>query len=152
MLDSGPAALESGFYLLLIDGGWREPGRGSIGVVLKDPRDRDVPDGEISAEIEQVPAQQRAEFRALIEGLHLAHRKNIEYLAVFSNSMTLVNQVTGRFGIKDEDNDDLRSEASRELEKFTGWQISWIPKEWNLDAHGLASRAFEGDDGRDATT
>jgi ribonuclease HI len=144
-------------YLLLFDGGFRkvserEPGRGSIGVVLRDPRDRAVPGGEISEEIERVPDQQSAEFRALIEGLHLARRKKISYVAVFSNSRTLVNQINERVGVGDEDQEDLCEEAIRELKRFEGWQISWIPQEWNEDAHGLASDALDARESGDSIT
>src|SRR4051794_29623030 len=80
-----------GFYLLHIDGSNR---KGTIGALLKEPNGTAISGAELSERIgSPVTGPTMAEYRALLRGLELAREHNVNYVAVFSDSRTLVNQV-----------------------------------------------------------
>ncbi len=89
--------LKKGYYLLFIDGGKRanEQGQaeGAIGVVLQEP-DCGAVVATVAEKVGSVGSPQEAEYRALIRGLKLAAEKRLPYIAVFSDSVSVVNQIT----------------------------------------------------------
>jgi ribonuclease HI len=132
-----PKQEKAGFYLLQIDASNRAS---AIGALLKEPTGAAIPGAELSEGISPVTGPTMAEYRALLRGLELAHEHNVNYLAVFSDSMTLVNQVNGRS--KPGDNlAMLRDEAREALRGFKRTQVSWIPRIWNKEADALV-KAF----------
>src|SRR4051812_3856819 len=115
-------------YLLNTDGSGTgtvdDPAEGAIGVVLRDPDGRLV--GEISERIG--PAiNTHAEYRALIEGLKLAHARGIPRLRVFLDSELVVDQVSGRAKVSKEHLGALHAEACSLLQEFPNVRISWVP-------------------------
>ena len=91
-------AERKGLYLLHIDGGKRasaagEMGDGAIGALLKEPNGTAIPGAELSERIGPVESPTTAEYRALLRGLELARERGVNYLAVFSDSRILVNQM-----------------------------------------------------------
>ena len=137
--------LKPGFYVLKTDGGiTAEQGVGSglaaIGVVLKDPKYRDV--AEVSKEIGWARSHHVAEFEALIEGLELARRHGIGRIRVFLDSALVVNTVYGDSTVKAEHLKDLCTTASVLVEEFDDIKICWVPREMNVEADALASRAL----------
>jgi ribonuclease HI len=121
--------LKSGLYMLFIDGAKRAnaPGQptavGAIEVVLKDPKGRLVPDGEISRVIEPIMDPYTAEYLALLAGLELARQKDINGLVVFSDSRTLVNQVNKLWKHHTDHLEKLCVEAQEALSQFTAIQV-----------------------------
>ena len=91
-----------------------------------------------------VGSPREAEYRALIRGLELAAEEELPYIAAFSDSANVVNQVMGRWN-KDERAIELYEEVKKALEPFKGWQLSWIPREMNRDADKLVDQAFKGE-------
>ncbi len=89
--------LKKGYYLLFIDGGTRasEPGRaeGAIGVILQEPDCGSVL-ATVAEKVGPVGSPHEAEYRALIRGLKLAAEKRLPYVAAFSDSANVVNQIT----------------------------------------------------------
>ena len=81
-----------GFYLLHIDGSnKRSPGgemEGAIGALLKEPNGAAIPGAERSERIGFVEGPTTAEYQALLRGLELAREREVNYLAVFSDSRT----------------------------------------------------------------
>jgi hypothetical protein len=69
-------------------------------------------------------------------------RADVEYLVVFSDSRTLVNQVNNLWN-KNENLAELCDQAQNALRRFKGTQISWVPREWNKSADELVNRAFD---------
>lgn len=150
--DSEANVPESGLHLLYVDGSKRpspageSTGEASIGVVVMDPKGREVL-GRLSKKIGTVPDPHQAEYVALLEGLKLARGMEpaIEYLAIMSDSRTVVNQVNhlwearAHLGI-------LRDQVLAALSEFPpgGVQVSWIPREWNK-AHDETAKAFRSD-------
>ena len=135
-----------GLYLLQIDGGKKasaagEMGEGAIGALLKDPNGTAIPGAELSDRIGPVESPAAAEYRALLCGLELARERSVSYLAVFSDSRNLVNQMNRLWNAGD-NLAKLRDEAEEALKSFKGTQVSWIPRKWNEEADALVNAAF----------
>ena len=139
--------LRKGYYLLFIDGGKRanEQGEaeGAIGVILQEPDCGAVLARE-AEKVGPVGSPQEAEYRALIHGLKLAAEKELPYIAAFSDSANVVNQVTERWN-KNERATELYEEVKEALGSFAEWQLSWVPREMNRDADKLVDQAFKGE-------
>jgi len=137
--------LKNGYYLLFIDGGIRadEQGqkKGAIGVVLREPGCGEVVH-TVKKSVGSVGSPLEAEYHALIRGIKLAAKIGIRNLAVFSDSRTLVNQITRGWNRNDRAT-ELHEEVEEALEPFKGWQLSWVPREMNGDADKLVDQAFK---------
>ena len=90
-----------------------------------------------------------AEYEALVLGLTEALRRGITHLRVKSDSTLMVNQVNGRWAVKNPALsalcDEVRSLAAR-LEHFS---IEYVPREQNAEADRLCNEemdAAENDD------
>ena len=138
---SGPTP---GFYVLKTDGGIAAEegvaGPAAIGVVLKDPKYRDV--DEVSQQIGWARNHHEAEYKALIEGLELARRHGIGRIRVFLDSALVVNTVNGDWNLKAEHHKELLTKACGLVQEFADIKVSWVPREMNFEADKLASRAL----------
>jgi ribonuclease HI len=135
-----------GLYLLHIDGGKKasaagEMGEGAIGALLKEPNGTAIPGAELSERIGPVESPTAAEYRALLRGLGLARERGVNYLAVFSDSRILVNQLNRLWNACD-NLAKLRDEAEHALRSFKGTQVSWVPRNWNAQADAHVNKAF----------
>jgi len=139
---SGP---KPGFYVLKTDGGitaeqGQASGPAAIGVVLKDPKYRDV--DEVSKRIGWAKNHHVAEYKALIEGLKLARRHGIDRIRVFLDSALVVNTVNGDWKLEPDHLKDLCTKACVLVKEFADIKMCWVPREMNLEADALASRAL----------
>ena len=80
-----------------------------------------------------VGSPHEAEYHALIRGLKLAAEKRLPYVAAFSDSANVVNQITRGWN-KNERATELYEEVEEALEPFKTWQLSWVPREMNREA------------------
>jgi ribonuclease HI len=145
--------LKKGYYLLFIDGGKRanEQGqaKGAIGVILREPGCGEVL-ASVAEEVGPVGSPHEAEYLALIRGLKLAaglklaDGKRLRYVAAFSDSANVVNQITGGWN-KNERATELYEEVQEALKSFKSWRLSWVPREMNGDADKLVDQAFKGE-------
>ncbi len=62
--------------------------------------------------------------------------------AVFSDSALVVNTVNGDWNLQPEHLKDLCVKAGLLVKEFADIQLSWIPREMNLEADTLAGRAL----------
>ena len=139
--------LRKGYYLLFIDGGKRanEQGQaeGAIGVILQEPDCGAVLE-RVAETVGTVGSPLEAEYHALIRGLKLAAKEKLPYVAAFSDSVNVVNQITRGWN-KNERATELHEEVKEALEPFKRWQLSWVPREMNRDADKLVDQAFKGE-------
>ena len=139
--------LKKGYYPLFIDGGKRanEQGQaeGAIGIILREPDLGKVLRSE-PEKVGRVGSPLEAEYRALIRGLELAAEEGLRYIAAFSDSASLVNQVMDRWN-KSERATELYEEVQEAFKPFKAWQLSWVPREMNQDADKLVDHAFKGE-------
>ena len=139
--------LKGGYYLLFIDGGKRanEQGQseGAIGVILQEP-DCGAVLATVAEKVGSVGSPHEAEYLALIRALELAAERRLPYIAAFSDSANVVNQITGGWK-KNERATELSTQVERALKPFKKWQLSWIPREMNKEADKLVDQAFKGE-------
>lgn len=139
--------LKKGYYLLFIDGGKRanEQGQaeGAIGVILQEPDCGPVL-ATLAEKVGPVGSPHEAEFNALIRGLKLAAEEGLPYVAAFSDSANVVNQITRGWN-KNERATELYEEVEEALKPFKTWQLSWVPREMNKEADKLVDQAFKGE-------
>jgi ribonuclease HI len=133
-----------GLYTLHTDGGivaapGQAAGEAAIGAVLKNSDNLLVE--AISESVGHVDDHHIAEFRALVEGLTMAKRHNVDKIRVFTDSELLVNSVLGEVNLKSDELQELRTKARELYEMFGDRRLSWVPREMNTEADLLAGRA-----------
>ncbi|MFC4064026.1 histidine phosphatase family protein [Actinoplanes subglobosus] len=125
------------------DGGSRgNPGPAGYGAVV-----RDADSGEVLAErfaALGVATNNVAEYSGLIAGLEAAAELNAARVAVRMDSKLVVEQMSGRWQIKNAGLRPLAAEAAALVGKFAGVTFEWIPRERNKAADALANRAMDG--------
>ncbi len=84
-----------------------------------------------------------AEYRALLLALGEAERRGATEVAIFSDSLLLVEQVNGRFRIKAENLKPLAREAVLRAKAFPKFSIAHVRREKNRDADRLANRGAD---------
>ena len=121
------------------------PGLPTIQLKVRSELSSGTPTGHLIAEISKRigPAINTvAEYRALIEGLKLAHSRGIQRIRVFLDSELVVDRVNGRAKVRKEHIRPLHTEAWSLIQKFPNIRISWVPRKWNADADALATKAL----------
>jgi ribonuclease H / adenosylcobalamin/alpha-ribazole phosphatase len=81
-----------------------------------------------------------AEYKALIAGRARPH--GIDRIRVFSDSALVVNTVNGDWELQPEHLKELCVKAGLLVKEFADIKLSWVPREMNLEADTLASRAL----------
>jgi broad specificity phosphatase PhoE/ribonuclease HI len=126
------------------DGGSRgNPGPAGYGAVV-----RDADSGEVLAERFAslgVATNNVAEYSGLIAGLRAAAELNAERVAVKMDSKLVIEQMSGRWQIKNAGLRPLAAEAAALVGRFAGVTFEWIPRERNKAADALANRAMDGE-------
>ncbi|HZA41817.1 MAG TPA: ribonuclease HI family protein [Actinomycetota bacterium] len=123
--------------VLNTDGGARgNPGPAGIGVLLRSSDGKSL--GELGRGIGST-TNNVAEYKALISGLELALAKDVTEIEVLTDSKLVVNQVTGRWKIKNDRLRRLAAQAESLMGKFDRATISYVPRAENQDADRLAN-------------
>jgi broad specificity phosphatase PhoE/ribonuclease HI len=124
------------------DGGSRgNPGPAGYGAVV-----RDADTGEVLAERKQfigTDTNNVAEYRGLIAGLQAAADLGATQVAVRLDSKLVVEQMSGRWQVKNETIRKLVREAHELRNRFAHVTFEWIPRERNRDADRLANEAMD---------
>lgn len=89
-----------------------------------------------------------AEYRALLLALEEAARRGATEVAIFSDSLLLVEQIKGRFRIKAENLKPLAREALERARAFPKFSIAHVRREQNRDADRLANLGADGSETR----
>ena len=131
------------------DGGSRgNPGPAGYGAVVLDPdtgavlKERAEPIGRATNNV--------AEYRGLIAGLQAAQELGAQQVAVRMDSKLVVEQMSGRWQIKNAGLRPLAREAAQLRDSFTAVTFEWIPREQNTRADRLANDAMDRADGKSA--
>ena len=85
----------------------------------------------------------RAEYLALIEGLRAAQEWKPDRLEVFMDSKLVVEQLAGRYRIKNKDLQPLVRNAQELLASFPEVVIAHVERARNKGADALANRAID---------
>jgi ribonuclease HI len=127
--------------IINVDGAARgNPGPGAIGAVIKDEGGKTI--GRISRAI-GVSTNNQAEYRAIIAGLEKAIKAGARQVTVKSDSELVVNQINGRYKIKNTGLRPLYQQVVRLTGALEGFAISCVRREQNGEADALANEALD---------
>jgi ribonuclease H / adenosylcobalamin/alpha-ribazole phosphatase len=133
------------------DGGSRgNPGPAGYGAVV-----RDAETGEVLAERGEslgIETNNVAEYRGLIAGLTAAADVGARIVAVRLDSKLIVEQMSGRWQVKNPALRTLASEAVALRSRFDAVTFEWVPRERNKHADRLANEAMDRAAGKVART
>ena len=140
---SGPA------FVIRTDGAARgNPGPASLGAVLIEasrPDARDpaaVPDATIS-EYLGVRTNNVAEYTGVVRALALAAELGAREVQLLLDSKLIVEQVAGRWRVKDAKLTPLHAAARQLLASFDRWTATHVPRAENALADALANEAID---------
>jgi ribonuclease H / adenosylcobalamin/alpha-ribazole phosphatase len=124
------------------DGGARgNPGPAGYGAVV-----RDASTGQVLAERAAalgVATNNVAEYSGLVAGLRAAAELNAVAVEVRMDSKLVVEQMSGRWQIKNAGLRPLAAQAAALVRRFESVTFTWIPREENRHADALANRAMD---------
>lgn len=137
-----PLSQDPGSHLIVFtDGAARgNPGPAGIGVVVMDGEGRTV---ATLAEGIGVATNNQAEYRAVLAGLALAADQGATRVLVRSDSRLLVEQLEGRFRVKNPTLQRLHEEARRLARAFDEVRFEHLPRTENADADALANEGVD---------
>ena len=79
-----------------------------------------------------------AEYSALIKGIKACLDHKIYHINIFSDSELVVNQVNGKYKLKDPKMIKLHAEVAKLCSELESWTISHVPREQNEEADHLS--------------
>jgi ribonuclease H / adenosylcobalamin/alpha-ribazole phosphatase len=124
------------------------PGPASLGAALIDGSRPDAldpgapPDATISEAL-GVQTNNVAEWTGVVRALELASRLGAERVDLFLDSRLIVEQLHGRWRVKDPKLQPLWSEAKARLGAFRRWSATHVPRAQNATADRLANEALD---------
>lgn len=131
----------SEYYKIWTDGGSRgNPGPCGAGGVIKDPK------GVIIAEVSEylgVQTNNYAEYKALGLTVNRAIELKIKNVIVYLDSKLVVEQMKGKWKVKNENIIPLHKEISIIISYFNSIEFIHIPRRFNKEADALANKAMD---------
>jgi len=126
---------------LFTDGAARgNPGPAGIGLVIEDTGGMRLWGGYRYV---GTATNNQAEYLGLIEGLRKAAEWHPERLEVYLDSQLVVEQLAGRYRVKNSDLRPLHREAVDVLASFPEYTVTHVLREKNRGADALANRAID---------
>jgi len=130
--------------LVYSDGGARgNPGPAAIGALVLDPSTTPPPRLATVSERIGSTTNNVAEYRALIAGLHAAQQFPARAVRVLADSMLVIEQLAGRWKVKQEHLKPLHAEAHALLDAYDEVELAHVPREQNVDADALVNAALD---------
>jgi probable phosphoglycerate mutase len=136
-------------YVVRTDGAARgNPGPASLGAVLLDARREDAtdpaarPDASIS-EYLGVQTNNVAEYTGVVRALELATELGAREVHLLLDSKLIVEQLEGRWRVKDAKLIPLNDRARELLDGFQRWSARHVPRAQNSAADALANEAID---------
>ncbi|MFC2069730.1 ribonuclease HI family protein [Chloroflexota bacterium] len=115
------------------------PGQAAIGAVIKDEQ------GEVITSISEsigYATNNQAEYGAIIAALGKAISLGIEQVDLRSDSELVVNQINGKYRVKNASLKPLYQKVKKLQSKFTNLTATHIPRRLNKEADNLAGNAL----------
>jgi ribonuclease HI len=130
--------------LVYADGGSRgNPGPSAIGVVVFDASTTPpTPVASVSERI-GVTTNNVAEYQALIAGLEKAKELGARRVSVRADSKLVIEQVAGRWRVKQAHLQPLHRQARELLESFEQVDLAHVPRGQNVEADALVNAALD---------
>jgi probable phosphoglycerate mutase len=131
---------------LYTDGGARgNPGPAGLGMVIEDDQGMRLWGGQRYV---GTATNNQAEYLALIDGLRKVAEWHPDRLEVFMDSKLVVEQVSGRWKVRNGELQPLHQQAQALLRSFPRASVSYVPRERNRGADALANRAMDAGTGK----
>ena len=130
--------------VVYFDGGARgNPGPAAIGAVVLDPST--TPPTRLAAVSERIgeTTNNVAEYRALIGGLEAAASTPSRAVKVRGDSKLVIEQVAGRWKVKQEHLRPLHARARALLSHYEAVDLAHVRRELNSDADALVNAALD---------
>jgi ribonuclease HI len=130
--------------LIYCDGGARgNPGPAAIGAVVLDPST--TPPTRLATVSERIGSTTNnvAEYQALIAGLEAALAFPARVVRVRADSMLVVEQVNGRWRVKQSHLRPLHARARELLDGYDEVDVAHVRREHNIDADALVNAALD---------
>lgn len=126
---------------LYTDGGARgNPGPAGIGIVIKDTSNQVIK--ELGKYIGKA-TNNEAEYTALIEGLSACFKKNVDEVDCYLDSSLVVNQLNGKFKVKDARMRALFVKAKKLENLFDKVTYTHVPRDKNHEADSLVNEVLD---------
>jgi len=126
---------------IFCDGGARgNPGPAGAGTIIYNE------EGKVLAEDKKYLGKATnnvAEYQGVLLGLKLAKKQGITRVHLRLDSELIVNQLTGRYKVRDLKLRQLWQEVKHELAAFDSWQAKHIPRAENSQADFLVNQAID---------
>ena len=136
-------------FVVRTDGAARgNPGPASLGAVLVDASRVDARDPLAAAdasisEFLGVQTNNVAEYTGVVRALALARDLGAAEVHLLLDSKLIVEQLAGRWRVKDAKLIPLNAEARRHLSSFRRWTAAHVPRAQNTSADALANEAID---------
>ena len=130
--------------VVFADGGSRgNPGPSAIGAVVIDPST--TPPTRLAAVSERIGTTTNnvAEYKALIAGLQAAQRFSPSVVHVRADSKLVIEQLAGRWKVKQPHLKPLHAQARALLDGFERVDLAHVPREENTEADALVNAALD---------
>ncbi len=138
---TGPADSDQHALQVWSDGAARgNPGPAGIGALVQ------APDGTVVAEVSEgigVATNNVAEYRAALAGLRAARDHGASEVHLRADSRLLIEQLAGRFRVKNPTLQRLHHEVRSVLAEFDRVRLEHVPRERNRAADRLANRGVD---------
>ena len=84
-----------------------------------------------------------AEYMAMIKGAHISLELNITNLDIYSDSELIVNQINGKYKVKNDRMKQLHSSVMLELNHMDHWSVTHVRREKNTRADALSKNGMQ---------
>lgn len=114
------------------------PGPAGAGIILK-----------VDGHVEKIKrylgrrTNNQAEYLALIKALEVLASIGCRSVTAYTDSQLVVNQLTGRYRVRDAELKRLHSRVSELAKKFEKFDIVYVSREANREADRLANQAID---------
>lgn len=123
--------------ILKTDGGSRgNPGIGASGALLFDDNNKLI---DFNGKYFKFTTNNNAEYQALVIGLKLAIKNNINDITCYLDSELIVKQMNGEYKISDSNIKEIKKEIDNLLPNFSNIKFIHIPREENKLADKLVN-------------
>ena len=84
-----------------------------------------------------------AEYMAMIKGVNVSLELNITNLYIYSDSELIVNQINGKYKVKNDRMKQLHSSVMFELNQMDHWSVTHVRREKNTRADALSKNGMQ---------
>lgn len=140
-VEIGPKTKIPNKIRLFADGGSRgNPGPSASGFVLIDDQDTVLVE---TGKYLGITTNNQAEYQAVLQGLEEAKKMNIREVDVYLDSLLVVNQMNGKFKVKNRDLWPIHQAIKDLTKQFKSVKFTHVPREYNKLADAEVNKVLD---------